>query len=97
MNQEPGNNATIKSFARELYGAEFLLFEKTDVNGPKTCEVFKFLRQNSSLYDTRKKQSKEIPWNFAKFLLNGEGKVISYHDPRVLPNELEKDIEKIIN
>lgn len=97
MNQEPGSNADIKAFAQDLYGAKFLLFEKTYVNGANTCETFKFLRQNSSLYDTRKKQAKEIPWNFAKFLLNAEGKVVSYHDPRVLPKDLEKEVEAILS
>jgi glutathione peroxidase len=54
------------------------------------------LRRNSELFDAKKGEAKEIPWNFAKFLVDSEGKVVSYHDPRVLPNELEKNIEEII-
>lgn len=97
MNQEAGSNEDIKAFARELYGAEFPLFEKTEVNGPNTCEVYRFLRQNSELYDAKKKQSKEIPWNFAKFLVNGEGKVVSYHNPRIEPKDLEKQISALLS
>ena len=46
------------------------MFEKTEVNGKNAHEVFKFLRANSELYDKKEKTAKEIPWNFAKFLLN---------------------------
>jgi glutathione peroxidase len=70
MNQEPGSNAEVKAFARDLYGAEFPLFAKTDVNGENTCEVYKYLRNNSELYDPVKLQAKEIPWNFSKFFVN---------------------------
>ena len=79
MSQEPGTNEEIKKFARELYGAEFPIFAKTEVNGANTCEVYKFLRLNSSLYDPKKGEAKEIPWNFAKFLVNSRGEVVSYH------------------
>ena len=96
MKQEPGSNAEIKAFARELYGAEFMMFEKTNVNGAQCCEVYKYLRRNSELFDAKKGEAKEIPWNFSKFLIDSEGKVVSYHDPRILPNDLEKNIEAIL-
>ena len=96
MKQEPGTNAEIKAFARELYGAEFMMFEKTNVNGSQCCEVYKYLRRNSELFDAKKGEAKEIPWNFSKFLVDSEGKVVSYHDPRILPNDLEKNIEAIL-
>ena len=73
MKQEPGTNPEIKAFAQELYGAEFMMFEKTNVNGSSSCEVYKYLRRNSELYDTKKGEVKEIPWNFAKFLVDSEG------------------------
>ena len=44
MNLEPGTNEEIKTFARDLYGAEFPIFAKTEVNGPNTCEVYRYLR-----------------------------------------------------
>ena len=97
IGQEPGTNAEIKAFARDLYGAKFPLFAKIDVNGANTCEVYKFLRYNSKdLYDPEKKELKEIPWNFAKFLVNGEGKVVSFHNPKVEPKNLTKQIETLL-
>ena len=96
MQQEPGTNEEVKEFAQKLYGAEFLLFSKTDVNGPNSCEAFKYLRINSELNDKKKKEVKEIPWNFAKFIVNSEGKVLSYHNPRTEPVALIPDIEKCL-
>ena len=93
MGQEPGSNAEIKAFAHDLYGAEFPLFAKTDVNGANACEIYKFLRSNSELYDEKKKEAREIPWNFAKFIVNRDGKVVSYHNPKVDPIDLIKNIE----
>jgi len=55
MQQEPGSNAEVKAFARELYGAEFPMFAKVDVNGSNACDVYKYLRANSELYDEKKK------------------------------------------
>jgi glutathione peroxidase len=49
------------------------MFAKIDVNGPDTSDVFKFLRYHSELNDKKKGEVKEIPWNFAKFLVNEQG------------------------
>ena len=73
-----------------------MMFEKTNVNGSQCCDVYKYLRRNSELFDAKKGEAKEIPWNFSKFLVDSEGKVVSYHDPRILPNDLEKNIEAIL-
>jgi glutathione peroxidase len=70
------------------------LFSKIDVNGKDTCPVYQFLRNNSELYDAKKKEAKEIPWNFAKFIVDRNGKVVSYHNPKVDPNDLIKNIEE---
>ena len=72
MGQEPGTHEEIKEFVAG-YGVTFPMMEKIEVNGPNTHEVFKFLRQHSPLYDEKKKEIKEIPWNFAKFLVNEKG------------------------
>jgi len=86
----------VKAFAKELYGAEFPLFAKTEVNGPNASAVYQYLRRNSPLYDPAKKQAKEIPWNFAKFMVNSEGNVVSYHEPKTLPDELENEIKNMV-
>ena len=40
--------------------------------------------------------SREIPWNFAKFLVNEEGQVVSYHNPRSDPTSLKREIETML-
>ena len=73
MGQEPGTNEEIKEFVTSHYGVNFQLFSKVDVNGPHTHEVYRFLRRNSPLYDKKKDQVQNIPWNFTKFLVDSEG------------------------
>ena len=72
------------------------MFAKTEVNGVNTCDVFKFCRINSELHDKEKKQVREIPWNFAKFLIDSNGHVVSYHTPRDLPDDMVHKIEAIL-
>ena len=72
------------------------MFAKSEVNGKNTNEVYRYLRQNSSLYDKSKKTAGEIPWNFAKFIVDGNGKVVSYHDPKTDPLTLTKNIEDLL-
>ena len=70
--------------------------EKCEVNGKNTHDVWKYCRLNSSLYDKEKKRSKEIPWNFAKFLLGSDGKMLKYYNPRIDPVKLIPDIQKYL-
>ena len=94
MGQEPGTNPEIKAFAHDVYGAKFPMFAKIDVNGKNACEVYKYLRSTApDFYEENKKEPKEIPWNFAKFIVNKEGKVVSFHNPQVDPTDLVKNIE----
>jgi len=64
------------------------MFSKIEVNGPGTHDVYKYLRANSSLYDPKTKKCKEIPWNFAKFLVDKDGKVVHYFLPTDMPNDI---------
>lgn len=79
---------------RGKMGAEFPIFEKIEVNGQDPHELFRYLRCNSELWDKKKQRAKEIPWNFAKFLVNPEGKVLGYYDPRINPLMLINDIQE---
>jgi glutathione peroxidase-family protein len=54
MKQELSTNAEIKAFTRELYGAKFMMFEKTNVNCSQYCDVYKYLRRNSEIFDAKK-------------------------------------------
>ena len=95
MSQEPGTDAEIKAFA-EKYGAEFPMFSKIEVNGVNTHEVYKYLRSNSELYDKKKKEVKEVPWNFAKFIVDEHGHVVSYHNPKVEVITMIDEIERML-
>ena len=84
---------------RDKFKADFPLFEKSEINGPNTCEVYKFLRHNSeALYDAENNVIGEVPWNFSKFLVDGStGLVVSYYNPRVSPLSLRSEIEAMVS
>ena len=83
--------------AKSKYNAEFHITEKCEVNGKTCSSVWRYLRLNSELYDKKKKKSKEIPWNFAKFLISADGQIIKYYNPRVDPIGVVKDIERYLS
>ena len=93
MGQEPANEATIKAFARDKYNAQFPLFAKIEVNGPNTHEVYRFLRATNPAWVGTKDAGKRIPWNFAKFIVDEQGKVVSFHEPNVGPLSLENEVK----
>ena len=72
------------------------MLSKIEVNGPNAHSVYQYLRMNSTLYNADKKTASEIPWNFAKFLVNSEGKVVKYHGPRDNPLSFQDEIEKML-
>jgi glutathione peroxidase len=71
MGQEPGSNSEIKDFCQKNYGVSFLMSEKITVKGPKTPELFKWLMEQPNPDFTGK-----INWNFEKFLIDENGKLI---------------------
>ena len=95
-NQEKNSEEDIEEFVKSKFNAQFQLFSKIDVNGPNTHPVFRFLRANSELHDPLTVKSKEIPWNFAKFLLDKDGKVVKYYNPTVEPQKFEEDVKKLL-
>ncbi|CAD8063040.1 unnamed protein product [Paramecium sonneborni] len=96
MGQESKPEPEIKQFVISKYGVSFPLFQKIEVNGQNTHEVYKYLRLNSSL-KVSANEAKEVPWNFGKFLLNSEGQVISFYNPDVKPKQMKQEIEKLLN
>lgn len=74
----------------ENRGIKFRVFEKSEVNGDHSCEIYKYLRKMSKL------NSKHLQVNFAKFLLNREGQVVSYHGVLTHPLELINEIEALL-
>lgn len=81
LNQEPGSNDEIKEFCETRFGIKFDLFSKIDVNGRSAHELYKFLTTKQD--DDR--LNGPIKWNFTKFLLDREGKVVERFEPRVKP------------
>jgi len=68
--------------------------EKVECNGKNTHEVFKFLRSKCILHNKETNVTKEIPWNYCKFLISGDGKKVKYFSPKVDPITLKDDIDK---
>ena len=87
--QEPSGPERIKEFLQDNQ-VTFPVFARIEVNGDGAHDLFKFLRLNSSL------NCGKIGWNFGKFLVNREGKVVGYYGPRTEPNEMIPDIEKLL-
>ena len=81
---------------KEHFHSKFPLFSKSEVNGPKANRVFLYLRTHSSLYNPNINMAKRIPWNFAKFLLNSEGKVVHFFKPDDSLVKVREEIEKLL-
>lgn len=96
MHQEHRCELEIKTFVRKKYNAEFPLFSKIEVNGSKCHPLYKYLRAGSILHDPVKNTFQAIPWNFAKFLVNSEGKVVKMYEPRTSPEVIEKELEQML-
>ncbi|KAK8660846.1 hypothetical protein V6N13_051754 [Hibiscus sabdariffa] len=89
--QEPGSNDQIKKFACTRFKAEFPIFDKVDVNGPNTAPVYKFLKSSAGGFF-----GDLVKWNFEKFLVDKNGKVVERYPPTTSPFQIEKDIQKLL-
>lgn len=90
-NQEFDNDAETADFCQLNYGVSFPMFAKVDVNGSAAHPLFAWLRAEQSGL-----MGDAIKWNFTKFLLNREGKVVRRYAPTVLPDSLEDDIRALL-
>jgi glutathione peroxidase len=80
-NQEPGSAEEISEFCSSKYGVTFPLFAKVSVKGEDTCDLYRML---ASL---PKPLGGEPQWNFTKFLVDREGRVVSRFEPRTTPDD----------
>ncbi len=89
--QEPGDNAEIKNFCTSTFSVTFPMMSKIDVNGESADPLYKFLKkeQGGILGD-------EIKWNFTKFLVDREGRVVDRFASQKTPKQLEKEVEKLL-
>ena len=90
--QEPGGEAEIGQFCQSNYGVSFPMFAKIDVNGEEAHPLFRFLKHEKPgvLWTER------IKWNFTKFLVGRDGKVVGRYAPTTKPEDLEAPVEKLL-
>jgi len=90
--QDPGSNEDIASFCQLNYGVSFPMMAKTQVNGRDAHPLWQWLKaQAPGLLGTE-----GVKWNFTKFLVGRDGKVIKRYAPTDAPEALRKDIEKAL-
>ncbi len=89
--QEPGDAAEIANFCSLTYDVSFPLMAKIDVNGDDADPIFKHLKQEKTGL-----LGSAIKWNFTKFLVDRDGKVVSRHAPTTKPEQLRKEIEALL-
>lgn len=90
--QDPGSNDEIGAFCQRNYGVNFPMFAKIDVKGPEAHAIFRYLtREAKGILG-----SESIKWNFTKFLVSKEGKVLNRYAPTTKPENIEEDIEKAL-
>lgn len=90
--QDSGSNEEIHEFCQLNYGVSFNMFEKIDVNGKNAHPLYQYLKNES-----KGLLSKEIKWNFTKFLIDDQGNVVKRYAPTVSPLKIKIDIEDILN
>jgi glutathione peroxidase len=90
--QEPLDEAGIGEFCQRNYGVSFPMFAKIDVNGANAHPLFKHLKHEApGLLGTQ-----AIKWNFTKFLVGPDGKVVKRYGPRTEPGAMTSDIAKLL-
>ncbi len=91
MRQEPGTNAEIRAFCTETFRTTFPLFEKISVKGAGTHPLYRYLTTLPGF-------AGDVTWNFNKFLVNPDGKVVARFGSRVDPlsDELTRKLEEIL-
>lgn len=90
--QEPGTEKEIASFCETSFGVSFPMFSKIDVNGDAAHPLYQWMKEEKpGLLG-----SKDIKWNFGKFLINREGQVVERFAPTTSPADMSADIEKLL-
>lgn len=79
--QEPGTADEIHTFCEKNYGVKFDMLAKVSVKGDDKCDLYKFLTSKESGFPG------EISWNFEKFLVGRDGKVVARFEPKTAPDD----------
>ncbi|MDN4501437.1 glutathione peroxidase [Alteromonadaceae bacterium BrNp21-10] len=88
--QEPGADAEIEKFCSINFNTQFPLFSKIEVNGKQQHPLYQYLKQQAKGI----LGSQSIKWNFTKFLISRQGKVIKRYGPTIKPQQIVADIKK---
>jgi glutathione peroxidase len=90
--QEPGSAEEIAEFCDTKYGVNFPVFAKIEVNGRGAHPLFRWLKSEApGILGTR-----SIKWNFTKFLIARDGRVVKRFGPKTPPEELRQHIEPLL-
>ena len=89
--QDPGSNEQIGAYCQKNYGVNFPMFAKVDVKGPEAHILFRYLTNNSKGI-----LGNGIKWNFTKFLIGRDGKVLNRFAPTTKPEDKQEEIEKAL-
>ncbi|HHW79760.1 MAG TPA: glutathione peroxidase [Acholeplasmataceae bacterium] len=87
-----GDDDQINEFCVENYETEFRRFTKIDVNGPDESILYTYLKRHEKGFLNQK-----IKWNFTKFLVDQNGRVIKRYSPFIKPEKIEKDLNKLLS
>jgi glutathione peroxidase len=90
-NQEFDNIEETTQFCQLNYGVSFPMFSKIDVNGDNADPLFNFLKEQKKGI-----LSKNIKWNFTKFLVDKNGQVVERYAPTTEPAKMKNDLEKLL-
>lgn len=90
--QEPGSEEEIAEFCSTNFGVSFPMFSKVEVNGNGAHPLYGWLRSEKGGI-----LGSKIKWNFTKFLIDKQGKVVDRYPPITKPKKLAGDIEKVLN
>jgi glutathione peroxidase len=93
--QEPGTNQEIKTFCSSKYNVTFPMMAKVSVKGEDTTPLYQFLTDKA----THPQTGGEIKWNFTKFLVGPNGRVLARFEPEVTPDapQVTSAIEKALS
>ena len=90
-NQAPGTDAEIGQFCSLNYNTTFSRFAKVDVNGKNEIPLFAYLKKEKGGM-----MGSSIKWNFTKFLVDRNGKVVERFAPTVIPEKIESHIKELL-
>ena len=90
--QEPGDAKEIRDFCTQNYDVTFPLFAKIEVNGPHAHPVYQYLKSHVE----GSAEAPDIEWNFTKFLVGKDGRVVRRYRSKDAPESVEQDVEALL-